>query len=320
MGHGHLHHDQGHGHSNGHSHAHGHAHGHGDAPDFGRAFALGVALNLGFVGVELVFGLLADSVALLADAGHNLSDVLGLVVAWGGAALARRPASPRFTYGLRKTTILAALANALFLLFACGGIAWEAARRFAEPPHVSGGVVMAVAAVGIAVNAATAWLFASGRHGDINVRAAYLHMLSDAAVSAAVVVAGGLVLLTGWAWIDPATSLVVVAVILWGTWGLLRDSVNMALDGVPTSVDAKAVDAMLRGLNGVDRLNDLHIWPISTTEVALTVRLVMPGGHPGDTFLHDVAHRLRHDFRVDHATIQIDLDGANPCLLHGATA
>ena len=216
-----------------HSHDHAHGHGHGSATDFGRAFAIGVALNLAFVGVELVFGLFADSVALLADAGHNLSDVLGLVVAWGGAALARRPASPRFTYGLRKTTILAALANALFLLFACGGIAWEAARRFADPPSVAGATVMAVAACGIAVNAATAWLFARGRKGDINIRGAYLHMLSDAAVSAAVVVGGALVLLTSSVWIDPVMSLLVVAVILWSTWGLLRDSVGMVLDAVP---------------------------------------------------------------------------------------
>ena len=304
----------------GHAHGHGHHHGHADPADFGRAFALGVALNLGFVGVEFVFGLLADSVALLADAGHNLSDVLGLAVAWGGAALARRPASPRFTYGLRKTTILAALANALFLLFACGGIAWEAARRFAEPPSVAGATVMAVAGIGIAVNAVTAALFASGRHGDINIRAAYLHMISDAAVSAAVVVAGGIVLLTRWTWIDPAVSLIVVAVILWGTWGLLRDSIGMALDAVPTRVDAAAVGTMLRGLDGVERIHDLHIWPISTTEVALTVRLVMPGGHPGDAFLRTAEERLRHDYGVDHSTIQIGLGGADACQLHGTHA
>lgn len=303
-----------------HGHDHAHGHGHGSATDFGRAFAIGVALNLAFVGVELVFGLFADSVALLADAGHNLSDVLGLVVAWGGAALARRPASPRFTYGLRKTTILAALANALFLLFACGGIAWEAARRFADPPSVAGATVMAVAACGIAVNAATAWLFARGRKGDINIRGAYLHMLSDAAVSAAVVVGGALVLLTNLVWIDPVMSLLVVAVILWSTWGLLRDSVGMALDAVPPNVDAAAIGSMLRTLDGVERLHDLHIWPISTTEVALTVRLVMPGGHPGDGFLRSVAHRLQHDFRVDHATIQIDLGEGDRCRLHGASA
>lgn len=304
----------------GHHHHHGHGHGHGAGDDFGRAFALGVALNLGFVGIELTCGLLAGSVALLADAGHNLSDVLGLAVAWGGAALARRPASPRFTYGLRKSSILAALANALFLLLACGGIAWEAARRFADPPPVPGGVVMAVAGVGIAVNALTAWLFASGRHGDINVRAAYLHMVGDAAVSAAVVAAGGLVLVTGWAWVDPAASLIVVAVILWGTWGLLRDAIGMALDAVPTGVDPAAVQAMLGTLAGVTRVHDLHIWPISTTEVALTVRLVMPDGHPGDAFLRAVEHRLEHDFGVDHSTIQIGQGGADACQLHGASA
>lgn len=286
----------------------------------GRAFAIGVALNLAFVAVELVFGVVAGSVALLADAGHNLSDVLGLVIAWGGAALARRPATPRFTYGLRRTTILAALANALFLLFACGGIAWEAARRFADPPAVAGATVMAVAGVGIAVNALTAWLFARGRHGDINIRGAYLHMISDAAVSAAVVVAGGLVLLTGWAWVDPATSLLVVAVILWGTWGLLREAIGLALDGVPAGVDAAAIGDMLRALDGVARLDDLHIWPISTTEVALTVRLMMPGGHPGDDYLGAVTKRLHDDFGIDHSTIQIDLGSGDPCRLHGAPA
>lgn len=295
---------------------HDHAHAHRDAVDFGRAFAIGMVLNLGFVGIEFVAGLRAHSVALVADAGHNLSDVLGLLIAWGGAAIARRPASTRFTYGWRRSTILAALVNALLLLFACGAIAWEAARRLAAPPPVAGGTVIAVAAIGIAVNVATAWLFARGRAGDINIRAAYLHMAADAAVSAAVVVAGLMVIATGIRLIDPLASLLVVAVILWGTWRLLRDAVAMVLDAVPPGVDAAAIAAMLGELEGVARLHDLHIWPISTTEVALTARLVMPAGHPGDGFLHDVAHRLHDDFGIEHSTLQIELTGDNPCPMH----
>ncbi len=295
---------------------HDHAHAHRDAADFGRAFAIGMALNLGFVAIEFLAGLQAHSVALVADAGHNLSDVLGLLIAWGGAAVARRPASTRFTYGWRRSTILAALVNALLLLFACGAIAWEAIRRLGAPPPVAGTTVIAVAAIGIAVNAATAWLFARGRAGDINIRAAYLHMAADAGVSAAVVVAGLLVLATGIRLIDPLASLLVVAVILWGTWRLLRDAVAMVLDAVPPGVDAAAIAEMLRGLGGVSRLHDLHIWPISTTEVALTARLVMPAGHPGDRFLHDVAHRLHDDFGIEHATLQIELAGDNPCPMH----
>lgn len=299
--------------------SHGHQHRH-DPADFGRAFAIGVVLNLGFVGVEFVAGLIAGSVALIADAGHNLSDVLGLALAWGAAALARRPASPRFTYGMRRSTILAALANALALLFACGAIAWEAIHRFAEPQPVAGWTVIAVAAAGITVNSVTAALFARGRDRDLNRRAAYLHMLSDAVVSAAVVAAGALVLATGRQWIDPVTSLIVLAVILWSTWGLLRDAVAMALDAVPPGVDAAGIGAMLRALGGVEQLGDLHIWSMSTTEVALTARLVMPGGHPGDAFLQDVSQRLAHDFGISHTTIQIELSGGLACPMHGAAA
>ena len=298
----------------GHNHDHHHP---ADPADYGRAFALGIALNLGFVVLEVAAGLWAGSVALLADAGHNASDVLGLLVAWGGATLAKRPATPRFTYGWRGSTILAALANALFLMIATGGIALEAAQRFAAPRPVGGGTIMAVAAAGILVNALTAWLFASGRRGDLNIRGAYLHMLADAAVSAAVAVAGGLVLLTGYSWIDPLTSLAVVAMILWSTWGLLREAVVMALDAVPSSVDAPRVAEALRALPGVARLHDLHIWAMSTTEVALTARLVMPAGHPGDAFLREVAHRLHHEFGIDHPTLQIELDQGAPCLVHG---
>lgn len=305
-------------HAHPHSHSHPHAHHHGHAPaDFGRAFAIGIALNLGFVGVEVAAGLWSGSVALLADAGHNASDVLGLAIAWGGATLARRPATPRFTYGWGSATILAALANALFLLVAAGGIALEAVQRFAHPQPVGGATIITVAGAGIAVNALTAWLFASGRRSDLNIRGAYLHMLADAAVSAAVVVAGVLVLLTGAAWIDPLTSLGVVAMILWSTWGLLREALALALAAVPQRVDAAGVAAMLAGLPGVARLHDLHIWAMSTTEVALTARLVMPAGHPGDAFLRNAAERLHQGFGIDHATLQIELEGGGACPVHG---
>lgn len=305
--------------SHNHSHA-GHAHSHGGhshAPaDFGRAFAIGTALNLAFVAVEGAAGILTGSMALLADAGHNLSDVLGLLIAWGGASLAKRPASRRFTYGLASSTILAALANAVLLLVAVGAIALEAVQRFRDPPPVEGVTVMIVAGIGILINAATALMFMRGRDSDINIRGAYLHMAADAGVSAGVVLGGGLILLTGASWIDPAISLVIVAVILWSTWGLLRDSVTMALHAVPAGIDPDKVDAMLAGLPGVTRVHDLHIWPMSTTEVALTAHLVIPAGHPGDAFLHDAEHRLAHEFRIGHATLQIEVGDGDPCHLH----
>ncbi len=298
-------------------HDHGHGHGHGHAPaDFGRAFLIGTTLNLAFVIVEATAGILTDSMALLADAGHNLSDVLGLLIAWGGASLAKRPASRRFTYGLRSSTILAALANAVLLLFAVGAIALEASRRFADPPPVQGATVMIVAGIGIVINTATALMFARGRKGDINIRGAYLHMAADAAVSAGVVAGGALILWTGAAWIDPALSLVIVAVILWSTWGLLRDSVTMALNAVPQGIDPEKVEAALAALPGVARVHDLHIWPMSTTEVALTAHLLIPAGHPGDAFLRDAEHRLEHDFGIGHATLQIELGDSDPCGLH----
>ncbi|MBO9621187.1 MAG: cation transporter [Sphingomonas sp.] len=301
-----------------HDHAHDHHGHHHHAPaDFGRAFAIGTALNLGFVVIEGTAGFLIDSVALLADAGHNLSDVLGLLVAWAGAELAKRPASKRFTYGLRGSSILAALANGLLLLVAVGAIALEAVQRFADPPAVPGLPVMIVAAIGIVVNLATAMLFARGRKGDINIRGAYLHMAADAGVSAAVVVGGGIILLTGARWLDPAISLLVVAVILWSTWGLLRETIVMLLQAVPASIDAEAVEQTLARLPGVARVHDLHIWPMSTTEAALTAHLVMPGGHPGDSFLIDLQHRLAHDFGIDHTTVQIEVADGAECRMHG---
>jgi cobalt-zinc-cadmium efflux system protein len=300
----------------GHDHAnHGHNHaGHAHAPaDFGRAFAIGTALNLLFVAIEGGAGFLTNSVALLADAGHNLSDVLGLLIAWGGAELAKRPTSKRFTYGLRGSSILAALFNALVLLVAVGAIALEAFRRLSDPQPIEAGPVMIVATIGIAVNLGTAMLFASGRKGDVNVRGAFLHMAADAAVSAGVVIAGALYLWSGAAWIDPAVSLLVVAVILWSTWGLLKESTVLALQAVPPGIDPDKVAAMLAALPGVARLHDLHIWPMSTTETALTAHLVMPEGHPGDAFLASTQHRLTHDFGIGHATLQIELSEAADC-------
>ena len=297
-------------------HDHDHHHAHGPA-DFGRAFAIGTLLNLGFVLIEAAAGFLTDSVALLADAGHNLSDVLGLLVAWAGMELARRPASKRFTYGLRSSSILAALTNSVLLLVAVGAIAWEAIGRFSDPPAIEGGTVMLVAGLGIVVNLSTALLFARGRKSDINIRGAYLHMAADAAVSAGVVIGGGLILLTSSEWGDPAVSLAIVAVILWSTWGLARESLTMVLQAVPEGIDADAVRSSLASLPGVARVHDLHIWPMSTTEAALTAHLVMPGGHPGDAFLIDLQHRLAHDFRIDHTTVQIELGEGAECRLHG---
>jgi len=297
-----------------HHHDHGHAHGHAHAPaSFGRAFAFGIALNLAYVAAEAVAGLASGSMALLADAGHNLSDVLGLAVAWGALRLAARPASARFTYGLKRSGILAALANAALLLIACGAITVEALRRLADPQPVPGGLVMAVAAVGIVINLGTALLFARGKDGDINIRGAWLHMMADAGISAAVVVSGFIMLRTGLNWVDPALSLVVVAVIVRGTWGLLRESTAMALDAVPPGIETGAVAAFLAGRPGVAAVHDLHIWPMGTSETALTAHLVMPGGHPGDAVLAGLAHDLDHRFGIGHATLQVGT-GAADCV------
>jgi len=294
-----------------HGHGHGHEHGHGHAPArYDRAFAIGIALNLLYVLGEAGAGLWIGSVSLVADAGHNLSDVLGLALAWGGAALARARPSKRFTYGLKGSTILAALANALLLMGALGAVALEAAQRFGEPTAPPGLDVAAVAGVGIAVNAFTAWLFAGGRHGDVNLRGAYLHMAADAIVSAGVVAAGLAIWATGLAWIDPAVSLGVVALVFWQTWGLFRETLTMAVAGVPRGIDYDAVSGALAALPGVEGVHDLHIWPMSTTEPVLTAHLVIPGGLPGDGFLHDAEEMLRHRFGIGHATIQVETAGA----------
>lgn len=304
----------GHNHSHGgHSHA---GHGHDHTPkNFGPAFAIGTALNLGFVIVEAVYGVASGSMALLADAGHNLSDVLGLVIAWGAAILARRRPQGRYTYGLRSSSILAALLNAVMLLVALGVIAVEAVRRFFEPAPVAEWTVIVVAAIGILINGVTAILFMSGRKDDLNIKGAFLHMAADAGVSLGVVLAGFVILKTGWTWLDPAVSLIIAGVVAIGTWGLLRDSVNMSLHAAPPGLEPRDVSQFLRAIPGVDDIHDLHIWPMSTTETALTVHLFVPGGYPGDAFSADISKQLHERFQIDHATIQIEVDRETPCAL-----
>lgn len=300
------------GHSHHHGHGHGHGHGHAHGPvDYGPAFAIGVVLNLAFVGLEAVAGVLSGSMALIADAGHNLSDVLSLALAWGASVLAKRPPAGRFTYGFKSSTILAALANAGLLLVAIGGIAFETLYRMGEPPAVEGRTMIIVAGIGILINAGTAMLFLRGRKHDVNIRGAFLHMAADALVSLGVVVAGALILWTGARWIDPATSLVIVAVIGWGTWGLLKDSLKLALNAVPGHIDEAAVRTHLASLPGVTAVHDLHIWPMSTTEAALTAHLVIPSGHPGDAFLRSLAHDLAHAHGIAHATVQVETSREN---------
>lgn len=292
----------------GHNHAaHGHAgHHHGAHDNFGRAFIIGIVLNLAFVIVETIYGFAANSMALLADAGHNLSDVLGLVVAYVGALLVKRRPSPRFSYGLKKSSILAALINALLLLVAVGGIIAEAIRRLIAPEPSSGTTVMAVAAVGIVINGLTALMFARGRHGDINIRGAYLHMVADAAVSAAVVVAGFAILLTGERWIDPVISLVIAAVILWGTWGLLVESTSMTLAGTPKNIESDQVARALEKLPGVVGTHHLHIWSLSTTETAMTVHLQVADEVDRDLILRQANAYIHQLFGIDHSTIQVE--------------
>ena len=292
---------------------HGHSHG---PIDYGRAFAIGIALNLAFVAGEAVAGVLGHSLALLADAGHNLSDVLGLGLSWGAAVLSRRGPSGRFTYGLKSSSILAALANAVILLVVTGGIAWEALLRFAEPVPVNSVIMIWVAAVGIAVNGGTALLFASGRRRDLNIKSAFLHMAADALVTAGVVAAGVVISLTGWLRLDPAISLAVSVVIVIGTWDLLKSATGLALDAVPEGIDASAVRAHLAAQPGVVALHDLHIWGMSTTDTAMTCHLVMPAGHPGDAALNGMTQELHTRFGIAHATIQIELaDSSEVCAL-----
>jgi cobalt-zinc-cadmium efflux system protein len=309
-GHDHEHdHDHGHDHDHQHGHDHGHGHAHGiPTQGINIRMALAVGLNLAFVVIEGGFGFLSNSVALIADAGHNLSDVLGLVCAWAAMYLSSRPPGARFTYGLGRSSVLAALTNAVLLLLACGAIAWEAVGRLAAPPAVAGGTVMGVAASGIVINGLCAWMLHAGSHGDLNRRSAFIHMLGDAAVSVGVLVSGAIIVYTGWSRLDPIVSLLIVAAILVSTWGLLRDSLHLSLDGVPSSVNSSDVMSYLADQQGVTDVHDLHIWALSTTSVALTAHLVVPDRGKEDALLAALTPNLKRRFQIHHATLQIERD------------
>ena len=292
-----------------HDHAHDHAHHHHDhTPDqFGVAFAVATVLNLALVIGQVWYGLAANSLALLADAGHNFGDVLGLILAWGAIAIANWKPSNRFTFRMHAASILSAFANGVILLVATGAIAWEAIRRFSEPQPVASTTMMVVAALAVVVNGVSAWLLSRGDKSDINVRGAFLHMLADAGVSVAVIAAAGGIMLTGWQWLDPVASPLIAAVILWGTWGVLRESIRLTLNAAPREIDPHDVRQYLAGLPQVAGVHDLHIWAMSTKETALSCHLVTPQGHPGDDFLKHVAHELDHRYEICHSTIQIEL-------------
>ena len=299
-----------------HDHAHDHGHGHGHArPGTGRAFVIGITLNLAFVVVEAIFGVLSHSMALIADAGHNLSDVLGLAMAWAAMLLARRKPSARRTYGMRGTTILASLGNALVLLFVTGGVAWESVRRFASPEEVHGKTIIVVALVGVVINGSSAVLLMRDKDRDLNVKSAFAHLAADAAVSLGVAISGAIMLATSWWWLDPAVSVVLSIVILAGTWSVPKSSFHLALQGVPGHVDIDGVRAYLAALPGVCEVHDLHIWAMSTTEVALTAHLVVPYECCEPTFMRDVAKHLHDAFGIEHATIQLEPPEQAPCAL-----
>jgi cobalt-zinc-cadmium efflux system protein len=283
--------------------------------DFGTAFAVGAGINIAYVLIEAGFGFYSGSLALLADAAHNLTDVGGLLLAWGAVALGRRRPSDRHTYGFGRATILAALANGLALFAAMGALTWEAIGRLSSPIEIPGAIVLWIALLGIAVNAGTALLFMKGRKDDLNVEGAFLHMAADAAVSAGVVLSALLMIATGWHWLDPLASLLVAAVIVWSSYGLLKSAIHLSLDGVPEVIDRNAVTALLSEQPGVASVHDLHIWAMSTTTTALTAHLVMPEGSPGDAFLDKVANQLDHDFGIGHATLQIELGDTGACQL-----
>ena len=304
-------------HDHAHDH-HGHSHGigHSHVPsNFGRTFAIATALNIALVAAQVIYGLYAHSLALLADAGHNFGDVMGLVMAWVAYAVADWRPSSRFTYRMRSASILSAFVNGLILLAATAAIAWEAVHRFYQPEPVATGTVMVVAAAAVVINGASAWLLSHGSKSDLNMRGAFLHMLADAGVSVAVIVAAGGIMLTGWQWLDPAVSLLISVVILIGTWRLLHDSLRLALNAAPDKIDPDEVARYLRALPEVSELHDLHIWAMSTTETALTCHVVTPAGHPGDAFLHRVAHDLQDKFEIGHATVQIELSDGSHCHL-----
>jgi cobalt-zinc-cadmium efflux system protein len=298
------------------THAH-HDHGHPPrSANFSHAFAIGIVLNLGFVAVEAFYGWRVGSLALLADAGHNLSDVAGLALAWVAALAAGRQPDHRHTYGWQRASILAAFANAVMLLVAMGSLLWEAGHRLQSPAPTDGLTIIVIAAIGVLVNGATAALFMSGSKSDMNIRGAFLHMAGDALVSLGVAGSGALYLWTGWAWLDPVTSIAIALVIIAGTWGLFRQSLHLLFDGVPESVVLAEVDALLRAMPGVEDVHDLHVWAMSTTDIALSAHLVMPAGHPGDAFLQRVADKLHEHFHITHPTIQIELDGLDHGCAH----
>jgi len=291
-----------------------HHHHHHAAPDYNRAFAIGVALNIIFVVIEVFYGVMANSLALITDAGHNLSDVMGLLLAWGASYLAQKQPSLRRTYGYSRATILASMFSGLLLLAAVVVIAWEAINRFITPSEPAGQTIMIVAGIGVVINTATAWLFVSGKDHDLNIRGAYLHMAADALVSLGVVVSGFVIWKFGLKWFDPMSSLLIALVIFWSTWGLLRDSLNLAIDAVPRGMDPAEVRNWLSAQPGVEDMHDLHIWPMSTTETALTAHLQMSDPPEGDEFLHHLASQLQEKFRISHATFQIERgDGNHPC-------
>jgi cobalt-zinc-cadmium efflux system protein len=289
------------------------SHYHHEKQDFGRAFAVGIILNTGFIVAEVGFGLLSHSLTLLADAGHNLSDVLGLVVAWAATNLQKRRATQRYTYGLRRSSVLAALFNALLLLVSVGAIAWEAIRRLVHPEPVGGLTIIWVAAAGVVINGVTAWMFMSGRKSDLNIRGAFLHMAADAGVSVGVVVAGVIIFATGWSLLDPIVSLVIVAIILLGTWGLFHDSLNLALDAVPAGIDLNAVKRYLEGLPEVAQLHHLHVWGLSTTETACTAHIVKREPHLDDQLLKQIAKGLHERFGIAHTTVQFEACSEPEC-------
>ena len=294
------------------------SHNHSHAPaNYNRAFAIGVALNIVFVVIEALYGVLADSLALIADAGHNLSDVLSLLLAWGASLLAKRAATLKRTYGLRKATIMASLGSAILLLAALGGITWEAVGRFLNPMPVDAITVIVVAAIGVVINTLTALLFLKGMKEDLNIRGAFLHMAADAGVSLGVVIAGAFIMLKGWLWIDPVISLAIVIVVFIATWGLLRDSLNYAMDAVPDSIDLPAIQSYLLACDDVEAIHDLHIWPLSTTEIALTVHLVVNSSKLDNRFLFGIQQQLHDHFGIEHTTIQVEMT-ADPNLSQSA--
>ncbi|MGB9992840.1 cation diffusion facilitator family transporter [Massilia sp. SM-13] len=301
-----------------HHHGHDHGHHHHHAPaSHGRAFAIAIALNTVFVAVEFGYGFIANSTALMADAGHNLSDVLGLMLAWGAAVLGKREPSGRYTYGLRGSSMLAALFNAMLLMLACGAIAWEAVQQLLQPTPVQGSTVSIVAAIGIAVNGFSAWLFMAGSKDDINIRGAYLHLAADAAISLGVLVSGVIVMFTSWSWLDPVVSIAIVLLIMAGTWSLLKESLRMVMAAVPQNVNPQEVEDFLRRCSGVTEVHDLHIWSMSTTETALTAHLVMPSGYPGDAALDEITRQLKEKFSIHHTTLQTEQGTTeHACCLH----